>query len=109
VIHRIGRLAAEAPEAPEDPSGDDAPVLPGELGVGHDRSCRREVQIALLEPDCGLVINVIDTIRGFTAISMYPKLWALLSVAPTRLVSWLIDLALQRAKQRRDTRRSYDS
>ncbi len=28
-------------------SGDDAPMLAGELGVGGDRSCRREVEIAL--------------------------------------------------------------
>src|ERR1700687_798414 len=41
---KVGRLAAEAPE---DPSGDDAPMLAGELRVGRDRSRRREVEIAL--------------------------------------------------------------
>ena len=43
-ILRIGRLAVEAPEYP---SGDDAPMLASEFGVGRDRARRREVQIAL--------------------------------------------------------------
>ena len=43
-ILRIGRLGIEAPE---EPSGDDAPMLAGEVGVGRDRSRRCEVEIAL--------------------------------------------------------------
>src|ERR1017187_8055231 len=43
-ILRIGRLAVEAPD---DPSGDKAPMLASEFGVGRDRARRREVQIAL--------------------------------------------------------------
>jgi hypothetical protein len=43
-ILRIGRLAVEAPEYP---SGDDAPMLAGELGVNRNRARRREVEIAL--------------------------------------------------------------
>src|ERR1035441_7628741 len=43
-ILRIGRLAVEAPEYP---SGDDAPMLAGELRVGRDRSRGREGEIAL--------------------------------------------------------------
>jgi hypothetical protein len=45
IIHcLIGRLGREAPE---DPSGDDAAMLAGEIGVSRDRARRREVQIAL--------------------------------------------------------------
>ena len=59
-----------------------------------------------LQPDGKLIVNEINTIPGFTAISMYPKLWALSGVTPTELVSRLIDLALQRAQRKREIRRS---
>jgi D-alanine-D-alanine ligase len=53
-----------------------------------------------------LLVNEINTLPGFTAISMYPKLWALSGLTPRALVSRLIDLALQRARQRSALRRS---
>jgi len=62
-----------------------------------------------LQADGKIIVNEINTIPGFTAISMYPKLWALSGVSATELVSKLIDLALKRAKQRRDIRRSFPS
>ena len=62
-----------------------------------------------LQADEEIFVNEINTIPGFTAISMYPKLWALSGVTPTELVSRLIDLALQRAKRRRQIRRSFPS
>jgi D-alanine-D-alanine ligase len=62
-----------------------------------------------LQADRKIFVNEINTIPGFTAISMYPKLWALSGVTPTELVSRLIDLALQRAKRRREIQRSFAS
>lgn len=59
-----------------------------------------------LKPDGGLLVNEINTIPGFTAISMYPKLWGLSGIAPTELVSRLIDLALERGRRRAAIRRS---
>jgi D-alanine-D-alanine ligase len=59
-----------------------------------------------LKPDGALVVNEINTIPGFTAISMYPRLWALSGVSPTELITRLIDLALRRGKKRRSLRRS---
>jgi D-alanine-D-alanine ligase len=53
-----------------------------------------------------LLVNEINTLPGFTAISMYPKLWTLSGLSPRALVSRLIDLALERAKQRAALRRS---
>jgi D-alanine-D-alanine ligase len=53
-----------------------------------------------------LLVNEINTIPGFTAISMYPKLWALSGIAPTELVTRLIDLALRRGDDRGAIRRS---
>jgi hypothetical protein len=38
---------------------------------------------------------------------MYPKLWALSGIPPTELVSRLIDLALQRGRQRAAIGRSF--
>jgi D-alanine-D-alanine ligase len=51
-------------------------------------------------------VNEINTIPGFTAISMYPKLWSLSGLEPTELVSRLIDLAFERGKRRALIRRS---
>lgn len=53
-----------------------------------------------LRPDGELLVNEINTIPGFTAISMFPKLWALSGVSPAALVTRLIDLALLRAKRK---------
>jgi D-alanine-D-alanine ligase len=59
-----------------------------------------------LKPDGALLVNEINTIPGFTAISMYPKLWALSGVPATELVTRLVDLALRRAGKRLTLRRT---
>lgn len=46
--------------------------------------------------DGEVVFNEINTIPGFTAISMYPMLWEAEGLAKTELVSALIDHACQR-------------
>jgi D-alanine-D-alanine ligase len=52
------------------------------------------------------LVNEINTLPGFTAISMYPKLWALSGVPQQELVTRLIELALERARHRSAIRRS---
>lgn len=52
------------------------------------------------------LVNEINTLPGFTAISMYPKLWALSGIRQQELVSRLLDLALDRATRRAQLRRS---
>jgi D-alanine-D-alanine ligase len=49
-----------------------------------------------------LYINEINTLPGFTSISMYPKMWEYSGLPMPQLVDRLIDLALERhaAKQR---------
>jgi D-alanine-D-alanine ligase len=57
----------------------------------------------LLESATGkLYINEINTIPGFTSISMYPKMWEYSGLAMPKLIDRLIELALERhaAKQR---------
>ena len=51
----------------------------------------------LLDPSSDkLYLNEINTMPGFTAISMYPKLWAATGVEYPRLIDSLIQLALER-------------
>ena len=57
----------------------------------------------LLESATGkLYINEINTIPGFTSISMYPKMWEYSGLPMPKLIDRLIELALQRhsSKQR---------
>lgn len=53
-----------------------------------------------------LYVNEINTLPGFTQISMYPKLWEASGIAPRELVTRLIDIALERADRRRKLRTS---
>ena len=46
---------------------------------------------------------------GFTAISMYPKLWALSGLTQTDLITRLIHLGLERAGERAAIRRNFGS
>jgi D-alanine-D-alanine ligase len=48
-----------------------------------------------------LYVNEVNTIPGFTAISMYPKMWEASGVPIKELVSRLIDLAVERRRARR--------
>jgi len=43
-----------------------------------------------------IYINEINTIPGFTSISMYPKLWEVSGISYKDLISRLIDLAFER-------------
>ncbi len=54
-----------------------------------------------------ILVNEINTIPGFTAISMYPKLWALSGMSATHLVSRLIELAMERGHRRARLGRSF--
>jgi D-alanine-D-alanine ligase len=55
-----------------------------------------------------LYVNEINTIPGFTSISMYPKLWEATGIPYAELISRLIDLALDRHADRQRSTTSYD-
>ncbi len=64
----------------------------------------------LMEPGPGpdgtaprIYLNEINTLPGFTSISMYPKLWAASGLAYPALLDRLIALALERAAERSAT------
>jgi D-alanine-D-alanine ligase len=48
----------------------------------------------------GLLVNEVNTIPGFTPISMYPKLWAATGVPYDELIDELVALALERHERR---------
>lgn len=54
-----------------------------------------------------LYINEVNTIPGFTSISMYPKLWEASGLPYTSLVNELIELALERKSERGKSKRTY--
>jgi D-alanine-D-alanine ligase len=52
-----------------------------------------------------IYLNELNTLPGFTSISMYPKLWQASGLAYPQLVDRLIELALARKAQRDHTER----
>jgi len=64
----------------------------------------------LIDRETGaLYLNEINTIPGFTKISMYPKLWEASGVPYANLIEKLIDLAFERKDQRDKTEREFRS
>ncbi|WP_438041627.1 D-alanine--D-alanine ligase family protein [Sorangium sp. So ce128] len=59
-----------------------------------------------LSPDRALYVNEINTIPGFTAISMYPKLWEASGIPARALIERLIGLALERGARKARLRTS---
>ena len=54
-----------------------------------------------------LYLNEVNTIPGFTSISMYPKLWEASGLPYAALVDELIELALERKAERGKSKRTY--
>ena len=63
-----------------------------------------------VEKESGRVIlNELNTLPGFTSISMYPKLWNASGLSYPQLVDRLIELALSRKAERDATAREFRS
>ncbi|MDR3270644.1 MAG: D-alanine--D-alanine ligase [Peptococcaceae bacterium] len=60
-------------------------------------------------PDNRIVVNEINTLPGFTTISMYTKLWAASGLPYEDLVDQLISLALARFREQRDRRLKHEA
>ena len=56
-----------------------------------------------------IYLNELNTIPGFTKISMYPKLWEASGLAYNKLVDRLIELAMQRKAERDHTSHTFRS
>ena len=59
-----------------------------------------------LRPNGEALVNEINTIPGFTSISMYPKLWEASGMPYRTLLERLIDLALERSERERSLQTS---
>ncbi len=82
-----------------------------ELAIGAFRAtdCAGMARVDfLLQRKTGKIfVNEINTIPGFTSISMYPKLWEASGVSYSQLVDRLIELALERHREKTRTRYTY--
>jgi D-alanine-D-alanine ligase len=62
----------------------------------------------LMEPTvrgqaAGIFLNEINTMPGFTSISMYPKLWQASGLAYKDLITRLIELGMERHREKQET------
>lgn len=58
--------------------------------------------------DLEVYVSELNTLPGFTPVSMYPRLWEASGVPYPELIDRLIELALERHAERREMCRSYD-
>jgi D-alanine-D-alanine ligase len=65
-----------------------SPAIPGKSGKGRPSE---------------IVLNEVNTMPGFTSISMYPKLWAASGLPYVKLIDRLIELALERHREKQET------
>lgn len=61
-----------------------------------------------LKDDGEVIVNEINTIPGFTKISMYPKLWEASGISYTELIDRLIQLAIERFDKEQKLKTSYN-
>ncbi|MDR1144230.1 MAG: D-alanine--D-alanine ligase [Spirochaetaceae bacterium] len=60
-----------------------------------------------MKEDGRVLVNEINTMPGFTRISMYPKLWEASGLTYTALITRLIELALARFEKEKKLKTSY--
>jgi D-alanine-D-alanine ligase len=74
------------------------------LAVAAARAIRAEgmarVDFFFEDPGRGLLVNEVNTIPGFTPVSMFPRLWEAAGVPYDELVDRLVSLALERHGRR---------
>jgi D-alanine-D-alanine ligase len=58
--------------------------------------CAGMARVDFFLRDGELFVNEINTIPGFTSISMYPKLWEASGLSYPELIDRLVELALER-------------
>jgi D-alanine-D-alanine ligase len=112
-------------ESSENPS---IPIVPAKLSKAESKQIREMALAAFRACDCAglarvdflmepvrdakgrkikkprVFLNEINTMPGFTSISMYPKLWQASGVPYKKLIDRLIVLALERHREKLETR-----
>jgi D-alanine-D-alanine ligase len=95
------------------------PVIPAKISRDQSRKIREMAVAAfkacdlsglarvdfLMEPDGKkrIYLNEVNTMPGFTRISMYPKLWEASGLSYKQLITQLIELALERQAEKNKT------
>jgi D-alanine-D-alanine ligase len=111
-------------EAKYELSGPDESVciLPAKLSKAEEKKIRAMAVAAFKACDCAglarvdflmapgakgkpseIVLNEVNTMPGFTSISMYPKLWAASGLPYGKLIDRLIALAMERHREKMET------
>jgi len=112
-------------DSPEDPS---IPIIPAKLTAAQSKQIREMALAAFRACDCSglarvdflmepardakgrkiknprIYLSEINTLPGFTSISMYPKLWQASGITYRKLIDRLITLALERHREKQQTR-----
>ena len=112
-------------DSPEDPS---IPIIPAKLTPSESKQVRAIALAAFRACDCAglarvdflmepardakgrkikkprIFLSEINTMPGFTSISMYPKLWQASGISYRKLIDRLIALALERRREKQKTR-----
>jgi len=61
-----------------------------------------------LKPNNQLIVNEVNTIPGFTQISMYPKLWEVSGIKYSKLLDSLVQLAIESHNEKNKLKFSYN-
>lgn len=102
-------------------------IIPARLSAADSRRVRTMAIAAFRACDCAglarvdflmapaakgkpteIYLNEINTMPGFTSISMYPKLWGATGIKYPKLIDRLIQLAVERHKEKQQTQFSRD-
>jgi D-alanine-D-alanine ligase len=109
-------------DSPENPS---IPIIPAKLTKAESKQIREMALAAFRACDCAglarvdflmepaskgkkkskprIYLNEINTMPGFTSISMYPKLWQASGIPYKKLIDRLITLAVERHREKQQT------
>lgn len=110
-------------ESKYDSSSTSEPVIPAKITRAQSKQMREMAVRAFQACDCSglarvdflmeppsksgrapkIYLNEINTMPGFTSISMYPKLWEASGVGYSQLIDRLITLALERQAEKKQT------
>ena len=104
-------------------SDSSVPIIPAKISRSQSKRIREMAIAAFRACDCAglarvdflmepeskggkpgrIFVNEVNTLPGFTNISMYPKLWEASGLAYPQLIDRLIELALERRAEKDDT------
>jgi D-alanine-D-alanine ligase len=104
-LDNASELLIPAPLSPE--LTERARRLAIEAYLAFDCAGMARVDFLLSRTTGDLFISEVNTLPGFTSISMYPKLWEASGIAYPKLIDRLIELALERHADKHRSRTSY--